>query len=446
MLSHCGSWLSTKRPQSPLSERENLLKSIMKESCQRITLNVKGCRYQTFKETLDTFPDTLLGSEEKRSRFYDPQHDEYCFERDRSAFDAILFYYQSKGILSRPATITAHEFDEELRFYEIRTLRDDRLEPVKEEILPRREWQRKMWQLLERPQSSRRAAMFAKLSVLVITFSIFAFCVETLEMASARPAKFSSSSNKSNNATGETHQRMPRVWFAIDTCVIIWFSLEYLARVLSAPEKIKFILSTLALIDLVAITPYFLSLGLSHHCAAISFTSMRIFRLLRVVRLLKLTRYVAALRILGHTLRYCQEQLIALMFLLVISVVLFSSCIYFIESKDNPEQFHSIPASIWWTIVTMTTVGYGDMAPVTPLGRLMGALCAIFGVVVLVCLPSPVFISSFNDIYLRYIGALRKDHKKAPEKCGKCRKLRSTFNPSKKYFIRTFCRAQRITP
>ena len=104
---------------------------------------------------------------------------------------------------------------------------------------------------------------------------------------------------------------------------------------------------------------------------------MRIFRLLRVVRLLKLTRYVAALRILGNTVISCQEQLIALIFLILISVILFSSSIYYIEKEANPEQFSSIPASFWWTIITMTTVGYGDMAPVTPLGRLVGqfALC-----------------------------------------------------------------------
>ena len=393
-----------------------------KENSRRITLNVRGCRYETFQETLEEFPETLLGSEEKRSKFYDPITDEYYIERDKCAFDAILFYYQSRGILSRPPTIPAHTFDEELKFYEIKT--DEPVEG-KEDVMPEREWQRKLWQLLEYPESSRQAAFFSKLSMVVIVFSIVMFCVETLDMASTKAAKSLSLHNHTDNETVATEDhreqdkvviKRPRVWFVIDTCIIVWFSIEYIARLVSSPDKIKFVFSSLALIDLAAIIPYFLSLFLGgSYAPAFSFTIMRIFRLLRVVRLLKLTRYVAALRILGHTVRSCQEQLIALMFLILISVMLFSSSIYYIENEDNPKQFCSIPAAFWWTIITMTTVGYGDMAPITPVGRLVGACCAVFGVVVMVCLPSPVFISSFNEIYMRYIGTLRKSEQIAAE-------------------------------
>lgn len=386
----------------------------LKENGRRITLNVQGCRYETFQETLEKFPETLLGSEEKRKRFYDPLRDEYYFERDKCAFDAILFYYQSRGILARPATIPANAFDEELKFYEIKSKEPDKQEG-KVDIMPEQEWQRKLWELLEYPESSRQAAFFARLSMAVIVFSIVVFCVETLDIASTMAFNSLSSHNGTDNETRvdrevDKVQKRRRVWFVIDTCIIVWFSMEYVARLVSSPEKIKFILSTLALIDLAAIIPYFLSLSVGEDYApAFSFTIMRIFRLLRVIRLLKLTRYVAALKILGYTVRSCQEQLTALAFLILISVVLFSSTIYYIENREtDSKQFCSIPASFWWTIITMTTVGYGDMAPVTPLGRLVGACCAIFGVVVMVCLPSPVFISSFNEIYMRHIGEIRK--------------------------------------
>lgn len=422
----------------------------MKESGRRITLNVRGCRYETFQETLEEFPETLLGSEEKRRRFYDPLQDEYYLERDKCAFDAILFYYQSRGILSRPATVPANAFDEELKFYEIRKEKPAEQEG-KMNVMPDREWQRKVWQLLEYPESSRQAALFAKLSMAVIVLSIVVFCVETLDMASTIAVKSLSSHNNTNNKTlmereRDKHQKRPRVWFVIDTCIIVWFTFEYAARLVSAPEKIKFVMSTLALIDLTAIIPYFLTLFLGNDYApAFSFTIMRIFRLLRVIRLLKLTRYVAALKILGYTVRSCQEQLTALIFLILISVVLFSSTIYYLENKENSEQFDSIPASLWWAIVTMTTVGYGDMAPVTPFGRIVGALCAIFGVVVMVCLPSPVFISSFNDIYMRHIGQLRKKSKQidADDSSLKVKKnWRSAIKPSNILLIRKFCGGQ----
>ena len=423
----------------------------MKESGRRITLNVRGCRYETFQETLEEFPETLLGSEEKRRRFYDPLQDEYFLERDKCAFDAILFYYQSRGILSRPATVPANAFDEELKFYEIRKEKPVSEQEGKMNVMPDREWQRKMWQLLEYPESSRQAALFAKLSMVVIVLSIVVFCVETLDMASTIAVKSLSSRNNTNNNTlmereRDKLQKRPRVWFVIDTCIIVWFTFEYAARLVSAPEKIKFVMSTLALIDLTAIIPYFLTLFLGDDYApAFSFTIMRIFRLLRVIRLLKLTRYVAALKILGYTVRSCQEQLTALIFLIFISVVLFSSTIYYLENKDNSEQFDSIPASLWWAIVTMTTVGYGDMAPVTPFGRIVGALCAIFGVVVMVCLPSPVFISSFNDIYMRHIGQLRKKSKQidADDSSLKVKKnWRSAIKPSNILLIRKFCGGQ----
>lgn len=414
----------------------------MEHNTRRIILNVQGCRFETFQATLDEFPDTLLGSEEKRSRFYDPLRDEYFFERDKYAFDSILFYYQSRGILSCPSTISQNTFDEELKFYEIRPKEPEQQE-TRVSVMPLKKWQRKMWKLLEYPESSKQAAFFSKLSMLVIVLSVVAFCAETLDKASTRSSISSSLLNNTNNETAKIDQsqmnmKRSRVWFIIDTCIIIWFSMEYLSRLASSPDKVKFIRSMLAIIDLLAIIPYFLSLILGDSFApAFSFTIMRVFRLLRVVRLLKLTRYVAALRILGQTVQSCQEQLTALMFLILISVILFSSAIFYIEKEANPNNFSSIPASFWWTIITMTTVGYGDMTPQTPQGRVVGALCAVFGVVVMVCLPSPVFISSFNEIYVRYITTLKKNQKNTSKESSSetWTKWRKALTPSKMMIV-----------
>lgn len=414
----------------------------MEHNTRRIILNVQGCRFETFQATLDEFPDTLLGSEEKRSRFYDPLQDEYFFERDKYAFDSILFYYQSRGILSCPSTISQNTFDEELKFYEIRPKEPEQQE-TRVSVMPLKKWQRKMWKLLEYPESSKQAAFFSKLSMLVIVLSVVAFCAETLDKASTRSSISSSLLNNTNNETAKIDQsqmnmKRSRVWFIIDTCIIIWFSMEYLSRLASSPDKVKFIRSMLAIIDLLAIIPYFLSLILGDSFApAFSFTIMRVFRLLRVVRLLKLTRYVAALRILGQTVQSCQEQLTALMFLILISVILFSSAIFYIEKEANPDNFSSIPASFWWTIITMTTVGYGDMTPQTPQGRVVGALCAVFGVVVMVCLPSPVFISSFNEIYVRYITTLKKNQKNTSKESSSetWTKWRKALTPSKMMIV-----------
>ncbi|XP_074607218.1 shaker-related potassium channel tsha2-like [Acropora palmata] len=414
------------------------------EKRKRITLNIRGCRFETFQTTLEEFPDTLLGSEEKRQRFYDPRADEYYLERDKYAFDAILFYYQSRGILSRPSTISANDFDEELKFYEIVGCQaPGQAEIRSEDRMPAKEWQRTLWQLLEYPESSKQAGLFSKLSMAVIVLSVVVFCAETMDVG-----KSLSSSNVTNNTSlleavaNKEMSKRPRLWFLIDTCIVTWFCAEYVARLVSAPDKIKFIFSCLALIDVAAILPFFLSLILGEgYTPALSFTIMRIFRLLRVVRLLKLTRYVAALRILGNTVHSCQEQLLALLFLILVSVILFSSSIYYIENEKNADQFYSIPASFWWTIITMTTVGYGDMAPITPLGRIVGAICAVFGVVVMVCLPSPVFISSFNEIYMQYVNTLKKN-----EEMDNTKKLEVTTNGIKSSNELTLTRSHNRTP
>ena len=86
---------------------------------KRITLNVNGTRYQTYEETLNNFPNTLLGSSVKRESFYDERTQEYNLPRSKGRFDSILFYYQSRGILARPNTVSVNDFDEELQFYEI---------------------------------------------------------------------------------------------------------------------------------------------------------------------------------------------------------------------------------------------------------------------------------------------------------------------------------------
>ncbi|EDO36643.1 predicted protein [Nematostella vectensis] len=379
---------------------------------RRIVLNIRGERFETFERTLEQFPETLLGSENRRMPYFRPDLREYYFDRDKVSFDAILFYYQSNGILARPESVSEAVFEKELEFYDIHIEKEESPDKKSHNIedLPKMKWQRKMWLFFDKPNSSRYATWFANMSMLVIIFSIVTFCVETLDVdAYARFDKSTHSQNSTANALGSKSSK-PLLWFVIDTCIITWFTSEYIARLISAPHKLKFVFSTLALIDLIAIIPYFISLGLdADQTHAITFTVLRIFRLLRVIRLLKLTRYVAALRILGYTIQSCQDQLTALMFLLLISIILFSSLMYYLENEENPTEFYSIPAAFWWCIITMTTVGYGDTCPRTPFGRLVGACCAVFGVIVMVCLPTPVFILHFNNIYCRFLGIKLRD-------------------------------------
>lgn len=353
---------------------------------ERFVINVSGLKFETHLQTLEQFPETLLGNPVKRSKYFDAVRNEYFFDRNRPAFDAILFYYQSGGKLLRPANVPMDVFADEIRFYD---LGDDILHKVEQEegyieeekpILPENKLQRKIWQLFEFPDTSLGARIIAIFSVMVITLSIVTFCVETLPQFR-------------NNG-----EKRKQPWFTLETACIIWFTFEYLMRLISSPQKLLFVRSFLNLIDIVAILPYYITLPMQDTKAS-SFGVLRVIRLVRVFRIFKLSRHSRGLQILGHTLRASLRELGLLIFFLLIGVILFSSAVYYAEG-DSGTDFKSIPDAFWWAVVTMTTVGYGDMKPITVWGKIVGSLCAISGVLT-IALPVPVIVSNFNYFYHR---------------------------------------------
>ncbi|VDL88612.1 unnamed protein product [Schistocephalus solidus] len=453
---------------------------------ERIVLNVSGLRFETQLKTLNRFPNTLLGNPRKRNRHYDPLRNEYFFDRNRPCFDAILYYYQSGGRLRRPVNVPIDVFTEEISFYEldedaIEKYRDDE-GFIKEEIklLPDNEFQRKVWLLFEYPESSLAARCIAICSVFVIVLSIVIFCIETLpnfkhyritnrttrqicalpssttpsltlaanfiERADAPNAVNARKIMKSNPSAESAHwedlfndiiieeddiPHLAEPFFIIETVCIIWFTFELLVRFASCPQKMTFFRNIMNFIDIVAIIPYFITLGTviaddsKRQNQAMSLTILRVIRLVRVFRIFKLSRHSKGLQILGQTLKASIRELALLVFFLLISVILFSSAVYFAEIDAEKTFFRSIPDAFWWAVVTMTTVGYGDMRPVTVWGKLVGSLCAIAGVLT-IALPVPVIVSNFNYFYHRETDTEEKQTFVTVSSCPSCK----TSSPS----------------
>lgn len=382
------------------------------ECCERVVINVSGLRFETQLKTLNQFPDTLLGNPQKRNRYYDPLRNEYFFDRNRPSFDAILYYYQSGGRLRRPVNVPLDVFSEEIKFYE---LGEDAIEKYREDEgfireeekpLPQNEFQRRVWLLFEYPESSTAARLIAIFSVLVILLSIVIFCLETLPEFKHYRVVNDTIANKTEYIKEDDIPKFSEPFFIIETCCIIWFTFELLVRFASCPEKLGFFKNIMNLIDIVAIIPYFITLGTviadesKSNNQAMSLAILRVIRLVRVFRIFKLSRHSKGLQILGQTLKASMRELGLLIFFLFIGVILFSSAVYFAEADADQSHFKSIPDAFWWAVVTMTTVGYGDMRPIGVWGKLVGSLCAIAGVLT-IALPVPVIVSNFNYFYHR---------------------------------------------
>ena len=367
----------------------------------------------TYVKTLERFPLTLLGSSEKRAQYYDEELDEYFFDRNIQVFELILYFYQSNGRLICPSELDPEILLEEVEFFE---LGEQAVNAIKEILaeddqtagpasMPTNKAQKWIWKLFEYPDSSKAARLIALLSVMVIVASIVVLCIETLPVFTVLPLDGISANDSENLQEVRDHNNYAThvisVFIDLETAFISWFTFEYFVRLLSSPAKWRFIRSFLNIIDLLAILPFYVELGLKNSEQNFSLAFLRILRLVRVFRIFKLSRHSSGLQILGLTLKKSLRELALLAFFLAIGVVIFSSMIYYAEGGVKDSPFESIPAAFWWAVVTMTTVGYGDMYPTTLWGKLVGSGCALVGVLT-IALPVPVIVSNFDAIYKKH--------------------------------------------
>ena len=243
-------------------------------------------------------------------------------------------------------------------------------------------WKARIYQILEKAEDGDRFSRTVDLMLIALIFlNILAVILETVASLEEQFGAFFA-------------------WF--EWFSIIVFSIEYLLRVWSCTEdpyykdpvkgRLKYIFSFMSLIDLVSLLPFFLPRLIN-----LDGRFLRSLRLLRLFRLLKFTRYSKAMKIISKVLRSRREELTISMAIAGILLVTVSCLMYFVEHTEQPEAFSSIPATMWWGVATLTTVGYGDIYPITVLGKILGGIMAVLGVGIF-ALPAGILATGFNEV------------------------------------------------
>ncbi|XP_028294401.1 potassium voltage-gated channel subfamily F member 1-like [Gouania willdenowi] len=393
-----------------------------------IMVNIGGVRVALLGDVLQRYPESrlaeLLRCSSSSSQSlelisslcddFDASRKEFYFDRDPDAFKCIMdvYYFDEIHIKRGLCPIC---FLREMEFWRIEScvldeccrsdlsekedeLKDisDKVKVILEDLEVERcstriqRCQRSVWRLMEKPGSSVPARVIAIASFLSILLSALVMCVGTIPELQVK------------DADGELMEH-PTLE-AIETTCMMWFTVEFLLRFASSPHKLHFILSVMNVIDFMAIAPFYVVLSLTY----LSSTSMmeltnvqqavQALRITRIARIFKLARHSSGLQTLTYALQRSLKELGLLLMYMGVGIFVFSALGYTMEQSHPETMFRSIPHSFWWAIITMTTVGYGDIYPKTTLGKCNAALSFLCGVIA-IALPIHPIINNFVIFY-----------------------------------------------
>ncbi|XP_061552653.1 potassium voltage-gated channel subfamily F member 1 [Phycodurus eques] len=391
-----------------------------------ITVNIGGVRVVLFGDVLNRYPESRLAelvncsaapNDELMSSLcddFDPGRKEFYFDRDPDAFRCIIdvYYFDEIHIKRGICPIC---FIKEMEFWKIEQSALDEccksdlsekegelreiaskvkviLEDMAEDqsATGTQRCQRFLWRLMEKPGSSFPARLVAIASFLSVLVSAVVMCVGTVPELQV------------TDAEGEPVEH-PTLE-AIETACMLWFTAEYLLRLAASPNKLDFAFSFMNIVDFMAIMPFYVVLGLTY----LGTTSVmelgnvqqavQALRIMRIARVFKLARHSSGLQTLTYALKRSLKELGLLLMYMGVGIFVFSALGYTMEQSHPETLFKSIPQSFWWAIITMTTVGYGDIYPKTTLGKCNAAVSFLCGVIA-IALPIHPIINNFVVFY-----------------------------------------------
>ncbi|CAH1241219.1 KCNA3 [Branchiostoma lanceolatum] len=377
---------------------------------ERVVINVSGLRFVSTLQTLERYPDSLLGDPRRRRWYHDPSRNEFFFDRHRPSFEAILQFYQTGGELKCPQEVPSDVFVAEMEFYDlgeemIKAFREEMgMElPMPDEIPPPEdEMLLKIWRLFRDPSSSFLAKLVTVTSVLMIIMSVLVTCMETVPDVQTWVHAY-----KYRNDTNGTLVRLPRTrnpFFVAETIYVAWFTLELVLGFLACSDRVRYSKDYMNILDLVGIILYLVDV-----CIEIStvnstgqidrvVSALWTARLIRILRVVKLTRYSVDMQLFWKAMTNSLPAMVLFTFTTMVLMVVFSGIVFFWESEYPDTKFTSIPDTFWWAIITMINIGYGDHIPQTLVGKIVASVATIAGIVSL-CLGIPEFMECYIQLY-----------------------------------------------
>ncbi|NXU50086.1 KCNG2 protein, partial [Turnix velox] len=405
-----------------------------------VIINVGGIKYKVPWTTLENCPLTRLGKLKSCNNYdeimnicddYDVSCNEFFFDRNPSAFRTIMTFLTA-GKLRLLREMCALSFQEELVYWGIEENHLEwcckkRLRQKEEEAAEARLYEgemvfsdtaqcafqdssrlslcmQKLRDMVENPHSGIPGKIFACISISFVAITAVSLCISTMPDV------------REEEDRGECSQKCYDI-FVLETVCVAWFSFEFLLRSIQAENKCAFLRTPLNIIDILAILPFYVSLIVDMVSTKNSSSSskpsggagnkylervglvLRFLRALRILYVMRLARHSLGLQTLGLTVRRCTREFGLLLLFLCVAMALFSPLVYLAESELGAKQeFTSVPTSYWWAVISMTTVGYGDMVPRSIPGQVV-ALSSILSGILLMAFPVTSIFHTFSRSY-----------------------------------------------
>ncbi|GLD51167.1 potassium voltage-gated channel subfamily V member 2-like isoform X1 [Lates japonicus] len=402
-----------------------------------VNLNVGGKVFHIPKHLVLRHPKTRIGilalcdDPVKRLTLcddYNVQNNEFFFDRDPMFFHYIFHFYCS-NVLWVMDSLCPVNFEEEMSFWGLklkdtprccRILFEEKLDDIRDQLKVNKElideikphqddegyqtmflgnFRKALWDLMENPYSSLSAKAFAVFSSLFVLISIVSMTMNTVKEL------------REYKLAGKTYME----WVEISS--ILFFTLEYFLRLVTTSNIKHFVKSALNFVDVVAVMPYFIQILFEAFVidsedvsaqedlkamARVSKVSkvLKVVKLMRIFRILKLARHSTGMRAFGFTIRQCSEQVCCLFLFIAMGIFTFSALMHSVEVDQPGTPFSSIPDAWWWAAVSISTVGYGDVVPISYLGRCVAFGCISFGII-LNGMPISILFNKFSDYYAK---------------------------------------------